>query len=191
MTAIVLGNGQSRRGIELAHLRRLGSVYGCNALYRDFRPDVLVATDRPISTEIQSTGYARNHRFYTRRPLPQTGALSLPRNYHGFSSGPAAVGLAAIDGHDSIYLLGFDMGPSASGGFNNMYADTEFYKKSIDGPTFTGNWVRQLVTIARDFPKATFIRVMGDVTVDHAQLAECENWQNLPIAAFLDLINKP
>jgi hypothetical protein len=51
----------------------------------------------------------------------------------GFSSGPNAVGLACRDGYETIYMLGFDLG-TTNGEFNNVYADTEFYKKSIEAP---------------------------------------------------------
>ena len=56
--SFVLGNGQSRLAVNLYAVQQRGPVYGCNALYRDFRPDVLVSTDRPISERIQQEGYA-------------------------------------------------------------------------------------------------------------------------------------
>ena len=59
-TAFVLGNGVSRQAVDLNRLKSLGKIYGCNALYRDFTPDILVATDKPIATEIQNSGYARS-----------------------------------------------------------------------------------------------------------------------------------
>ena len=52
-TAFVIGNGISRRGLDLTQLQPYGKIYGCNALYREFTPDVLVATDKPIATIIQ------------------------------------------------------------------------------------------------------------------------------------------
>jgi hypothetical protein len=189
--AFVLGNGQSRRSLNLPSLIVRGPVYGCNALYRDFTPTVLVATDRPISTEIQHTGYARNNRFYTRKPMPDLGALVVPKEYYGFSSGPIATAIAAQDGFQRVYMLGFDMGPSSNGRFNNVYADTEFYKKSIDNPTFTGNWVKQILHVARAFPDTDFIRVFGDTTATIPEFSGQKNMSTLPMLAFLDVINKP
>ena len=61
--AFVLGNGVSRLGIDLAQLQTFGHVYGCNALYREFVPNVLVSTDRPISERIQHEGYAKTNMF--------------------------------------------------------------------------------------------------------------------------------
>ena len=123
-TAFVLGNGVSRQNIDLHTLQQRGRIYGCNALHREFVPDVLVSTDRPIAEHIQHSGYSANHRFYTRRPLPDLGAQPIPKPYFGFSSGPVAVGLAAVDGCRRIYLLGFDLGPSPEKTINNLYAGT-------------------------------------------------------------------
>ncbi len=68
--AFVLGNGISRQQIDLNLLKTLGRVYGCNAIYREFEPDVLISTDLPISERIQHEGYSRTHVHYTRKPLP-------------------------------------------------------------------------------------------------------------------------
>jgi hypothetical protein len=187
--AFVLGNGVSRLSVDLNQLKQRGKIYGCNALYREFAPDVLVSTDRSISQTIQNSGYAQNNIMYTRKPLPGLGARSVPQNYFGFSSGPIAVGLAAIDRHLAVYLIGFDMGATAGNRFNNVYADTEFYKKSSSNPTYTGNWVRQLVTVTRDFPNTSFHRVVGDTTADIAELTGIKNMRHMPMANFLDRIN--
>jgi hypothetical protein len=186
--AFVLGNGISRQHLNLAHLKNCGMIYGCNALYREFTPDVLVATDRPIAEAIQNSGYALANKFYTRRPLPELGALKVRTEYHGFSSGPNAVGLAAQT-HYHVYLLGFDMGPTKSNGFNNIYADTEFYKTSQQPPTFTGNWVKQLRQIITDHPQVCFFRVYGTTTADIPELRTLKNLEHLDLAIFLDRIN--
>jgi hypothetical protein len=187
--AFVLGNGISRLAVDLSVLKQRGTIYGCNALYREFAPDVLISTDKGIAHTIQHSGYAREHTMYTRKPLPGLGARSVPQSYFGFSSGPIAVGLAAMDQHLAVYLIGFDMGPTATNRFNNVYADTEFYKKSSSNPTFTGNWVRQIVTVTRDFPNTSFHRVMGDTTADIAELAGIKNMRHMPMADFLTRIN--
>ena len=187
--AFVLGNGVSRQAIDPAELLKWGHVYGCNALYRTFRPTALIATDKPIATEIQETGYSANNIFYTRKPIVGLGAKAAPKQYYPFSSGPLAIGIAAIDNHVKIYLLGFDLGPTIYGKFNNVYADTAYYKKSSDQPTFTGNWIKQICTVVRDHPKTQFVRVMGETTAQVSQFAELENFQELPIMHFLERIN--
>ena len=187
-TAFVIGNGVSRQAVDLELLQPLGKIYGCNALYRDFVPDVLVATDRPISTEIQNSGYPAINKFYTRKPIEGQGALKVPHEYYGYSSGPIATGIAALDHHLIIYMIGFDMGPVNSK-FNNIYADTDFYRKSDATPVFTGNWTKQIRKICEDFPKTQFVRVQGKTTADIAEFATIKNLVHLPIHTFLDRIN--
>lgn len=187
--AFVLGNGISRRGLPLDDLSQQGFVYGCNALYREFTPHVLVATDLPIATSIQETGYARNNQFYTRKPIAALGAKRVPQEYYGFSSGPAAVGIAAQDGRERIYLIGFDLGPAENNTFNNLYAGTEFYKAADAPPTFTGNWVRQIRTIIKAFPKTRFFRVMGTTSAVIKDFQDLPNFQTLDLADFVDRIN--
>ena len=182
--AFVLGNGQSRASVDLVQLQQLGPIYGCNGLYRDWEPHCLVATDRPIAEAIQRSGYSKKNRFYTRRPLPDSGAQVVPRKYHGNSSGPIACALAAMDGHDRIYMLGFDMAPSASNRFNNVYAGTEFYKASDAAPTFTGNWIRQIASMVVDFPTAQFIRVCGPTSADIKEFKNIQNFNHMDIKLF-------
>ena len=188
-TAFVLGNGQSRQSIDLNCLKKHGPVYGCNALYREFVPDVLVATDMPIATAIQESGYALKNKFYTRRPLPNLGAQRLCKEYMGFSSGPNAVGLACLHGYMQIFMLGFDLG-TANGKFNNLYANTEFYKKSSAPPTFSGNWIRQITQICNSYPTRQFIRVQGPESALVYELTEkIPNMKFMQISEFKDLLN--
>jgi hypothetical protein len=186
-TAFVLGNGVSRKGVELSTLRRWGKIYGCNALYREFEPDVLVATDRPIAEQIQHSGYPLTHCFYTRKPLLGQGAHAIPEDIWGYSSGPVAVNLAAIDGNLRIYMLGFDMGPAATGLFNNVYADTEFYKTSAANPTFAGNWTRQIIDTAKKYPQVEFVRIKGATTAEILKFDKISNLKHMPIDEFLNL----
>ena len=188
-TAFVLGNGVSRQGILLDTLVQHGKIYGCNALYREYTPDVLVSTDRLIAEHIQNSGYSNKHRFHTRKPIAGLGAREIPEHYFGFSSGPVAVGLAAADGHRLIYLLGFDMGPSPTNTINNLYAGTEFYKPPTAAPTFTGNWIKQLVKIATDHRSVRFVRVQGSTTAHIEQFNAVSNMLHLDINTFVERIN--
>jgi hypothetical protein len=187
--AFVVGNGISRQGIDLTQLQQLGPVYGCNALYREFTPDILVATDRAISAHIEKSGYPLTNKFYTRRPTPNSGALALPKQYYGYSSGPNACALAAANDHVHIYMLGFDMGPTLNQKFNNIYAGSEFYKPVNATPTYTGNWVKQLVKIAQDHPHTNFIRIAGPTTAKILELEVVKNFSHQDLGTFIDRIN--
>lgn len=183
-TAFVLGNGISRLVVDLNSLRTYGKIYGCNALYREFIPDVLVATDRPISQAIQESGYAKNNSFYTRKILTDSGAKVIPQPYYGYSSGPVALALAALEQHHKIYLLGFDLGPDTNQKFNNVYAGTEFYKSQNSTQTYTGNWVKQITQIARNFPKIQFFRVHGTTTAEIKEFQVLTNFKSCAMQEF-------
>lgn len=189
MAAFVLGNGISREQVSINRLLSIGPVYACNGIYRTHTVTALIATDQPISQEIQQSGYSQKNRFYTRRPLPDSGAQRVPQKYFGYSSGPIAAAIAAGDFNNPVYLIGFDMGPAADGKFNNVYAGTQFYKPVGAPPTFTGNWAKQLVQIMKDYASYSFIRVQGDTTARVDMLDLVPNLQHLPMSAFLDRIN--
>ena len=52
----LIGNGESRKGLDLTKLKSKGRVYGCNAIYREFTPDVLISVDHGIMHEIYHSG---------------------------------------------------------------------------------------------------------------------------------------
>ena len=58
----VLGNGTSRSSVYPRELSPYGKTYGCNALYRTFSPDYLVAVDVKMVLEINKAGYQHNRR---------------------------------------------------------------------------------------------------------------------------------
>ena len=61
-----IGNGESRKGFDLETLRKYGTIYGCNALYRDFMPDVLTSVDHGIMHEVYHAGVAQKIPCYFR-----------------------------------------------------------------------------------------------------------------------------
>jgi hypothetical protein len=187
--AFVLGNGLSRQTVDLSVLSTAGKTYGCNAISRSFAPTVLVSTDSPISQAIQESGYSANHTHYTRRPVPGLGAQRIPQKYYGYSSGPIAAGLAGQEGNTVIYLLGFDLGPDTVGKFNNVYADTEFYKKSSAPPTYTGNWINQLIAVMKEYSTVQFYRVFGNTTAQVPAFDSVSNLKSITMQDFLDRIN--
>ena len=79
-----IGNGESRKSIDLNELQSHGIVYGCNALYRDFTPDALVCVDPVMKTEIWNTDYLLENKAYFKdwtdaKPLPNySGSVILP-----------------------------------------------------------------------------------------------------------------
>lgn len=135
--AVIIGNGESRKSFNLIHLKKpqglLGAntaqTYGCNALYRDFTPDFLVATGhRNIIEEIANRRYINDNIVYTNsiHLLEHPGKFYLIPFDPYADAGTTAAYIACFDGHTKIYLIGFD-GYDGNGYNNNIYAGTTGY----------------------------------------------------------------
>ena len=200
----VIGNGESRRGFDLNILKQHGITIGCNALYRDFAPEILVAVDRPIISEICASGYADSNRVYVRHRWydefkQHTGINQLPAFYTisnkeqqghphtGWSSGPSAMGLATnfYDDNDlpcRIFIIGFDL-TGLGDKINNIYKGTQHYLPADKAATFYGNWARQMEIVVSNRPNIQFIRMgINQVVPDiwsHLQNLEHDELTNL------------
>ena len=62
----VLGNGESRKNIDVELLKAQGKVYGCNAIFREHTIDGLIAVDPMLEHEIYRSGYCDNNKVYFR-----------------------------------------------------------------------------------------------------------------------------
>ena len=60
----VIGNGTSRKNVNLNILKQHGKIIGCNALYRDFTPDHLFTNDCEVLHEIISSQYTNTNETY-------------------------------------------------------------------------------------------------------------------------------
>ena len=66
MRSLVIGNSVSRKSIDYTFpWHKQFSIYGCNALYRDFEPHHLIATDKAMLQEIIDSGYHEGRKVYT------------------------------------------------------------------------------------------------------------------------------
>jgi hypothetical protein len=162
--AFVLGNGVSRSSIPPNLLSKYGKIYGCNALYREYRPDYLIAVDTKMIKEITEAGYHRNNEVWTNpnRYTREIQGLNLFNPNLGWSSGPSALNLASQHRYHTIYILGFDYEGigKKSELVNNIYAGTHNYKKLNERATYFGNWTRQTSTCIKKNSKVKYIRVV-------------------------------
>jgi hypothetical protein len=186
-TAFVLGNGLSRAPVSVEQLKQHGKIYGCNALYRTFAPDYLVAVDIKMVLEIAKAGYQHRHAVWTNpnRTYEKITNLNYFSPSKGWSSGPTALWLASQHQYERIYILGFDYrGTNEGKQFNNMYADTANYKKSTDSATFFGNWLRQTASVLKDNPKIEFVRVIAPDNYCPNELNKFNNLTTITVEDF-------
>ena len=161
--AVVIGNGRSRDGFDLSSL---GAVtVGCNALYREFAPDYLIAQDLNMILEIMTSGYADQHRVLVpggdlRNALLRLNhwtedypkMVVLDRTFN--NSGNTALYLALLLGCDPVYLLGFDgLLITDEGEQNNVYHGTKNHTTSYCDPFIEAwPWTNGFERAVRGFP---------------------------------------
>lgn len=188
--AFVLGNGKSRLTIDCSKLKNYGTVYACNAIYRDFFPDHLVAVDPKMILEIAEKGIQNTVPVYTNfnNRYTEIPNLNIFKPSKGWSSGPTALWLASTHGYDEVYILGFDyQGLEGNKKVNNVYADTPNYKKSSDPATFYGNWLRQTDQVVKEFTSIKFFRVNTANAFDPG--INSSNLVNIDYKTFIERIN--
>ena len=185
--AFVLGNGKSRLELDsLYKLKSIGTVYGCNALYRNFAPDVLVSLDPDITNEIEKSCYSRLHIHYH----PGSNSYPIPPKYATGCAGAAATAIACMDKHEFICLVGMDFGNNDNTRSNNVYAGTPCYTIGEHDVVYSGNFIQQFLTVFEDFPGTQFTRIFGQQTTNIDKFDGLTNLENMPMENFLNLLNE-
>ena len=186
--AFVLGNGNSRATIPLESLRQHGVIYGCNALYRDFKPDYLIAVDTKMVLEIDKHKYQHETSVWTNtnKAYSNIAGLNFFNPSKGWSSGPTALWLASEHDTDELYILGFDyvgLGEN-NGQVNNIYAGTHNYKRKDERATYYGNWLKQTVITIQKFSKKRYIRVVEEGSFIPNEMSNLSNLKHITTAEF-------
>ena len=165
---LVIGNGESRRPVNIDQIKQNYITIGCNAIHRDVSVDHLVCCDQRMVREA-ILNFA-NKKIYTRSDwyksfqkfptvlelpsLPYIGNMRADEPFH-WGSGPYAVLLAAQLG-DTVSLIGFDL--IGNGQLvNNIYKGTENYSSADSHAVDPSYWVYQISKVFELFPDKYFI----------------------------------
>jgi len=140
--AFIIGNGPSRKAIDLKDLRPHGTIWGCNALYRDFAPDYLLVIDRKMQQEIVARNYHLENKVIFRDASNKAVHIPEHPNIYTFNnrisspnnSGAASIYFAMRKGFRNIYLIGFDFERPDTNQQGNVYAGTPCYDRHGSRP---------------------------------------------------------
>ena len=172
-SVVVIGNGESRRLIDIESLKINNVLVGCNAVHRDTVVDHLVCCDRRMVEEAINNPMTEHTEIYVREDwfkyyrktqkrknisvvpnLPYTGNQRQDRPEHWGSGGYALLTAASLE-FDHITLIGFDL-YSKNDKVNNFYKGTVNYadadKQSVD----YSYWVYQISKVFQSFPNIVF-----------------------------------
>jgi hypothetical protein len=186
-TAFIIGNGTTRKEFDLSRLKSYGTIYGCNALYRDFPdnsiPDFLVAIDDGILTEIEGSTFPSTRVVIPpidERWEPAESNKARPRSNAGMN----AMREAIKAGYDQLIGRGFDfMIADSDISISNLYEGTDNYgpntrAKDYENPARL-NYLQWLVS---NNPKVDFIFIFpSDLTISkiHGKNVYYNSYENL------------
>lgn len=149
----LIGNGTSRKDFDLERLRGIGTIVGCNALYREFTPDLLVSIDAKMLREIKKAGYGDNNLVL----IPKNRTVDVPSAIVWKTDRYNTTGcftmklISQVMQPTKCYMLGMD------GFTGNIYDRTENYAANTL-TNFTGV-VSRYLDVLRAEHNTTFINV--------------------------------
>jgi len=199
--AFVLGNGESRKGIDINDLKEKGTVFACNGVFRTHQPHFLIAVDPKMILEIAETDYMLHNKVYSNFNAQYNKNPKILNHVQwfkpslGWSSGPTALRMACDHGFKEIYILGFDYQGLSEGDkknrfkVNNLFKDTRNYKKGNEQATFFGNWMNQTKKCLQDFKDVQFHRVIPTGWFQPKDLEWKGNIDHPSTEQFLDKFN--
>ena len=201
----IIGNGESRKGFDLTSLRKYGKIYGCNALYRDFQPDVLISVDQRMIKEIMESGYAYKNECYFRKCDQWKKEFNIEGDmmkdlkiYYpdeddpGWSSGAIAAHIANVkEKPERMFMIGCDFN-SNTDMINNIYKGTNGYWISDHPKVPHINWVKQFSDVFTKLFNTEIIVVLNKKFEGmniNKSMTIFDSFKNLKIIFYEDLIN--
>jgi len=197
--AFAIGNGESRQPIDLKSLH--GLTVGCNALIRDFSPDILSAADQKMVKEILASEYSGT--LYTRPDwnikfriqsypeLPYHGTERADNPWH-WNSGPHAINIACsyknpkwnMQTAEICFLIGFDMTQTKL--CNNIYKNTVGYNDQVVNPKY---WHYQLNKLYEHYSHVRFVWIAPDTYNCPDDWNNNDNFSRIDVNEFIDALN--
>lgn len=197
LTALVAGNGESRKLIDINEIAH-DILVGCNAIHRDRMVDHLICCDRrmlieaidnPLNAQTKLYGREEHYKFFRKAqkhrnvfPLP-----SLPFEIESkaddpkhWNSGPYAVFISStLENISKIIMIGFDL-YSQDEKINNLYKGTKNYSKESQQAVDPNYWIIQIGKVFNRFYDREY------VIINNAQWKMPYQWK-YPNVRFLSL----
>jgi len=172
--AIIIGNGESRKKLNLEYYQTGSTLIGCNAIHRDMVVNHLICCDRRMAEESTNNPDTKNTKIYVRDnwyhyfrkikknkniehlpQLPYQGTSKKDKPEH-WGSGGYAILLGANLGFKELEIVGFDL-YSTDNLVNNVYKDTNNYSNANSQSVDPSYWIYQIEQIFKYYPNTKFI----------------------------------
>lgn len=189
----MIGNGPSRKELDLHCINATMHTYGCNVLYRDFMPNYLISMDWPIVLEILENDIHHRTNFYTQDNANFNHVSSekkerinwLKNMARRLDSGNSALEVALDHEYETIYMIGFDYNTDDK--LPNIYHGTKNYARNSTVPaaeSMAREWQQRLRNLIKQYPDTQIIRVNGSNT---AMNIDATNYSEITIEQFKEI----
>ena len=189
----MIGNGPSRKELDLHCINATMHTYGCNVLYRDFMPNYLISMDWPIVLEILENDIHHRTNFYTQDNANFNHVSSekkerinwLKNMARRLDSGNSALEVALDHEYEIIYMIGFDYNTDDK--LPNVYHGTKNYARNSTVPaaeSMAREWQQRLRNLIKQYPDTQIIRVNGSNT---AMNIDATNYSEITIEQFKEI----
>lgn len=203
MISLVIGNGESRRSLDLKHFKNKITLIGCNAVYRDIEVDHLVCFDKrmvdeSVHSEIKNI-YTRSRNYKDFRKihkykqvkllpdLPYEGSSKQDHPDH-WNSGPYALLIAAQMPSPDIFVIGFDL-YGREGLVNNIYKGTANYSRPDSREVDPSFWIYQIKKIMRWYPEKNFCFFNDTDWLIPDSWRACSNFDFIELTKFYSTVD--
>ena len=187
--AIIVGNGKSREQIRLSTLIDKATIFGCNALYRDFNEsDYLVAIDDRMILELQTNKDKIKGEIIFPPEDERWESTEYSPNRRRSNAGMNAMLEAIRRGHNMLYCLGFDFILEGERSIKNVYKGTKNYEPATQSTTDDNYFrIRYCDWFANQHADVKFIFVIPDDAATKS--IESENIIGMKMSTFLNKLN--
>lgn len=171
--ALVIGNGESRKSINLQNLKNHFITVGCNAIHRDLTVDHLICCDNRMVKEALNNDNTIKTKIYTRElwyrehrkikknrnvyllpELPYQSNARPDQSIH-WGSGPYAV-LVGSELSDEIHMIGFDL-YGINDKVNNIYKNSNNYASHNKSAVDYSYWLYQIQKTFQSYKNKRFL----------------------------------
>jgi len=187
--AIIVGNGKSREQVRLSTLIDKATIFGCNALYRDFNEsDYLVAIDDRMILELQTNKDKIKGEIIIPPEDERWESTEYSPNRRRSNAGMNAMLEAIRRGHNMLYCLGFDFLLEGERSIENVYKGSTNYEpntqSNVDDNYFR---IRYLDWFANQHADVKFVFVVPDDATTKS--IDSDNIIGMKISTFLNKLN--
>jgi len=188
--AFIVGNGKSRQAVDLSSLVGKGTIFGCNALWRNFDDfDYLVSIDDRMIEELEANKEMIKGEIIIPPEDERWESAEYSPQRRRSNAGMNAMLEAIRRGHNILYCLGFDFILEGDKSIENVFAGSKNYEPHTQSNTSDNYFrVRYCDWFVNQHEHVKFVFVIPDDVATKPM--QSENIIGMKTSTFLSKLTK-